>query len=181
MFCCKCGKKSKDGANFCHECGNKTHRSENKQKTKKISIGYKFTINGLFSGRLDRLNFIYGSILIITILAFLGNLEYKISDTAYLIIFFCFMVPLLVLFISLIIRRLHDVNKSGIKLFWVILGFVIPILLIYQIIILFKQPLKNELGNFEKNIYGEVIKKRKFLEALFNLKRIAVNLSSMES
>lgn len=102
----------------------------------------------LFKGRIGVCNFWLGILLTFPICIPIGFLPDRIKEYQSVI----FNIPLILLeiiifiyFLSLIIRRLHDHNKSG----WFGLATYIPIYGLYVLILMFYIP-----GDKETNKYG---------------------------
>jgi uncharacterized membrane protein YhaH (DUF805 family) len=147
MICRNCKKLNLNDAFFCRECGEKLDTYTNSK--------HNTYWNRLFSGRINRRNFIVGTISI-WILYFLGLFllgfilallfgESFVNDTNS-----TYMAVLAVIIAyfynaSLSIRRLHDINQSG----WVLLAAVIPLVNILILCLLIFQK-----GHSGKNQYG---------------------------
>lgn len=116
-------------------------------------------VKNLFSGRIGRKNFFIGIIFcwFIEILAFIFLMLFTSNFTA--LIFLIITISLLILFLGLHVRRLHDLNLS----WWPVLLFIIPpFILIIQIILFFYE------GDTEENKYGQTPSRRPILKDIFN-------------
>ncbi len=125
MYCKKCGKQIKDGASFCAECGASQKEesiipiNDAKHKPHNGSVDFEdaiklFFINFTdFSGRASKSEFWY---------AWLFNLLVNIILMFIPIIGFLVSLGLLLPMISLSVRRLHDIGKSG----WNYLLILVP-------------------------------------------------------
>jgi len=148
----------------------------------------KSFIKNLYKGRLDRLNYLWGSLIIglgaaiITgILMMMGLLssikgiatmtdgaplqaQIAFSGNFFVWLFILIVVGILVPLIttSFPVRRLHDLGKSG----WYVLLLIIPLVnFFFQLYLLFA---KGEAGD---NTYGHAPKDKKpFFKEIFNLK-----------
>lgn len=120
----------------------------------------KWTPKNLFTGRIKRIPFAIGSFFANSIFGlflfyYYGNLRFDL----YLYLWALFAICLFFL-ISLMVRRLHDIDKSG---FWVFV-FVLPILNILMIFFLLIYP-----GKEESNSYGSRMD-RGVIKSIFNIK-----------
>lgn len=113
----------------------------------------------LFKGRIGRLNFLLGLVLIFlfTIIYdwIFGNSRVPRDPFELLIVIVVF-----VLIYSLMIRRLHDFNQSG---WWVLISLIPIINILFFLFLLFKK------GTEDSNKYGPpVISKKSILQQLLN-------------
>lgn len=116
------------------------------------------SFSNLYAGRLNRRNYALG-VLMLFIVGVSANTFLK-ENNLFLINTLLVLVSLLFV-VSLDVRRLHDVKKSG---WWTILGFV-PLVNIIFLFYLLKQP-----GDEKENIYGSKPEKKvRFPADILNL------------
>jgi uncharacterized membrane protein YhaH (DUF805 family) len=120
----------------------------------------KWTPKNLIKGRLRRSYFIIGTFLVnlplgLFLTYYFGELRFSLYKELWILVSFCFLFML-----SLIIRRLHDINIS---LVWSLL-FILPFINIVFLFFLFFYP-----GNKKDNNYGK-LKNRGFTKELLNIK-----------
>jgi uncharacterized membrane protein YhaH (DUF805 family) len=113
-------------------------------------------IENLFKGRLSLGNFWIGLLLIIIACFPIGFIIFTLLNLLFPtdvsnLISTPFFIAILVLFYSMTIRRLHDVNKSG----WFGLGVYLPIFGLYVLYLIFL-----ETGQSDDNKYGKVPDKK---------------------
>jgi uncharacterized membrane protein YhaH (DUF805 family) len=122
-----------------------------------------FSFGNLFKGRVSHGFYIdanFRTAILITLFIFIFiSLKLEIN-TAEIILFYALWLVLIILSLSVTIRRLHDLNSSGWLYF---LGFV-PLVNIFLLIVLFL--IKGTPG---ENKYGLPPVKRKFIHTLLNL------------
>lgn len=126
MFCPRCGTKSEQNHKYCQKCGfDLTGQSGEVSKSEAPVSIYK----RIFGGRLNVRNFWLG-IIVGLVFVFIGAFvdgmvlfildetqqETGIISTIVFLLYFLF-------WISLSIRRMHDIGKPG----WVLLGLFVPI------------------------------------------------------
>lgn len=172
--CPYCDEKIQKVAKKCRFCGewlnDKKVNKDEELNNKKITVNS--FLSGLFKGRLDRKRFFWGIVLFFTIRIILVEIQNSIyyagsSSPFSRFIGWGTLLVFVFLCISLLVRRLHDTNRSGKKLFWAFLGIIMPLLFIWYFAIIF------EKGDNNKNKYGRVpSNKINFWDALFNLKSI---------
>lgn len=167
-FCSNCGMKIPQTANFCSKCGIKQNNAEIIKKGTLVNNPDPISLLGLFykgafkyDERTNRRDFWITIFLNFVISLFFYGIWYLIiyvwgaeesnAMTSYNLYFFFTLVMILVSFvwgiwnafsyISIEIRRLHDINRSGVWLLLVFVPFIGPIILL----IMFMQPSKNYL------------------------------------
>ncbi|MFL2756651.1 MAG: DUF805 domain-containing protein [Dehalococcoidia bacterium] len=118
MFCSQCGVDNNDSASFCKTCGISlaSHRISFSDA---ISLAFKNYVN--FSGRATRAEF-WWFFLFTTLLSLVTQVIDTVSSIGILN-----LISSLVVFVpslSVGVRRLHDINKSG---WWLLLWFAIII------------------------------------------------------
>lgn len=88
-------------------------------------------IKRFFAGRINRRNWVYRLLssigILFLVLAVIGNLAENTSSSLIFIVYSIFPISLLIFNISLHIRRLHDIGKSG----WLLLLLLLPIVNIF--------------------------------------------------
>lgn len=169
IYCSKCGTKNNDTANFCRDCGNElkgkaeSHEVIQANTTKNTSYFKK-----MFYGRMNRRNFLVGTLLLYVIIyaggflfGFLyGYFTYSAdpNDPIFVLIELLMLGLLIFYGLSLAIRRSHDLGKGGGYIGWSlipILGIVININLLFG------------AGKDRQNKYGPVPKPRIDLSSIF--------------
>jgi uncharacterized membrane protein YhaH (DUF805 family) len=130
MFCTKCGTKAESGDLFCENCGNKfgSKGSKKAQTTKAVEPetevaelepqGYKF--GNIFKGRLSRSNYwaLFGTWILasftamLLIIALSTNYGDALSGTL-VVVYLLALLYFVILHIGALIRRAHDMNRSG--------------------------------------------------------------------
>jgi len=124
----------------------------------------------MFTGRIGRKNFWLGSIvyvviyfLLLFIPSTLRNLLPTSNTTDAILILPSFLLILfgLFLWLSLIVRRLHDSNKSGFYAFCIVIPVLGYIILLYFLIV---------KGDEKSNNYGVLNKKTPLLNDIFKIK-----------
>ena len=178
MYCKDCGKKINADAVFCKFCGNKMEKNEehvNYEEIREIENNKIISfVKNLFRGRLGRLDYflflvsnLAVIILFILIVSFISGIVSVFSPNSPEISAFILIVAAIfaVIFwfipvISAQIRRLHDINMSGL---WIPLLFVPGLGAIFAIILLFSR------GNIGDNKYGKINSGGKFFNRILNL------------
>lgn len=165
MFCKKCGNEVGNEAVYCGKCGYNINGKviEENEKTQSAQVF------GTFRGRLDRKNFTkyFFLYIFLSFFPFLIAPLFSLSSDQEGFLGGLFMIVILIafaLFICTLIRRMHDINKSGFKLLWAILAFFIPLLWIWYLIVIFQ---KGDSGN---NKYGAMPSYDGFWQAILNFK-----------
>jgi len=165
MYCSKCGTKITIKGKFCGKCGTEivkeTHLSEPHPHGQKINDNYW---SRLFNSRINRGNYFTGHILVVVIMMimfyivqlFAGGETESASIVDLLVLAFFYLY-----YLSLSIRRLHDLDKSG----WHILGMFIPI---YNVILGFQMTFS--IGVEHTNAYGTTPKGNFNVKAILGLK-----------
>jgi uncharacterized membrane protein YhaH (DUF805 family) len=153
MYCENCGKNISKESQFCRFCGKEAKGSE--AEIKKSDISKNSYLNRLFrTGRLNRRNFIIGMLLTFTLwIIFLMILGYVMryigiyNDQSANWVLYGTYIVVIFYWLSIEIRRLHDLGYSG----WYFLANFIPIagaiLYIYLIFV---------SGKKESNKYGGI-------------------------
>jgi uncharacterized membrane protein YhaH (DUF805 family) len=153
MYCDNCGKQISKESQFCRFCGKEAKGSE--AEIKKSDISKNSYLNRLFrTGRLNRRNFIIGMLLTFTLwIIFLMILGYVMryigiyNDQSANWVLYGTYIVVIFYWLSIEIRRLHDLGYSG----WYFLANFIPIagaiLYIYLIFV---------SGKKESNKYGGI-------------------------
>lgn len=135
MFCQNCGKELPEGAGFCPECGSKITenvtvglKTEAKTVSEKesMAISKEETIREKyfnFQSRLNRKRYILRSIILSIVSGLLAGILAVLLGGSELSFVVCAAISIagFVAELSLIVRRLHDLNHSG--LFW-LLSFI---------------------------------------------------------
>jgi uncharacterized membrane protein YhaH (DUF805 family) len=161
-YCGNCGAELVEGAVFCSSCGTSKVKSINNQSLNKgIFDYYKDALSkySTFTGRAsvkDYLYFILGNMIIGfvggIVLVILSIIIGVVTQNPYIVIVIYFLVTfgyglyILVPNFALMVRRLHDQDKSGAWLFISLVPIVGPIVIL---VLLFLQ------GNPYANQYGE--------------------------
>lgn len=159
MYCIKCGNEINPNSKFCRHCGEKNRFTETPQKniseendqTEAIETKYKrtnyytmaFKKFGVFEGRSSRKEywmFCLWNIIIVIILGILEIIFGIDSESDEGILVSIYQLIILIPSLSLAVRRMHDVNKSG----WFIF---VPI---YNLILFLRQ------GDSINNDYGSI-------------------------
>ncbi len=134
MYCQKCGAELKEDSNFCGSCGFSQQEAIVKEEKKGI-IGqflelFKLSFN--WSGRFSRRQFvtynvgIFFIVFSITLLIVLTGLHVQFGSTVWVDVVLLTLVAIGQISNSIaVIRRLHDLDKSG----WYFLLIYIPIVL----------------------------------------------------
>ena len=157
MYCIKCGNEINPNSKFCRYCGEKIpfietpkkNISEEKDQPETIETKYKrknyytmaFKKFGVFEGRSSRKEywmFFLWNIIIAFVLGILEGLFGVYSESDESIFALTYQLIVLIPHLSLSVRRMHDVNKSG----WFIF---VPI---YNLILFLRQ------GDLGDNEYG---------------------------
>lgn len=159
MYCIKCGNEINPNSKFCRYCGeeipliktpqtniNERDNQPEANETKRKRVNYyamAFKKFGVFEGRSSRKEYWMFCLWNIIIMIILGILEgifgiYSESDDSIFVSIYQLIV--LIPNLSLSVRRMHDVNKSG----WFIF---IPI---YNLILFLRQ------GDSSNNDYGSI-------------------------
>jgi uncharacterized membrane protein YhaH (DUF805 family) len=140
MFCTNCGSKQQGSEKFCKECGTKITGVEGATNVKakpvatnevaedvvadgthNVRTGFKFS--NLFSGRLSRRNY---WIMFLILYPFNMILTTMLEGNEALVIpVMIWVVLVIILSISMVVRRFHDLNLRG---WWILLGWI-PIFL----------------------------------------------------
>jgi len=118
MFCSQCGVDNNDSASFCKTCG-RSLASRRISFSDAISLAFTNYVN--FSGRATRAEF-WWFFLFTTLLSLVTQVIDTVSSIGILN-----LISSLVVFVpslSVGVRRLHDINKSG---WWLLLWFAIII------------------------------------------------------
>ena len=131
----------------------------------------QISFSRLFKGRLSRKNYIIGFLLMFLPSLFLVVVTDEMSpsrdDYFFELIALIIFAAAFVLCMALVVRRLHDINISGKKLYWSIPAFVIPLIWIYIVYLLFITIW--EEGDGQANNYGEKpVDDIMLLDAIFN-------------
>jgi len=113
-------------------------------------------MNSLFLGRIDRTQWFLGILVLVLPLPFLA----AIDNSTINVLFPFIVVVVYALSISLHIRRMHDINRSGA---YFLLSFI-PFVNFYYLYLLF------QVGNERANTYGEPPTKRGVFSIVFNTK-----------
>lgn len=157
MFCSKCGNKISDNVNFCSKCGNKVSIAykieneivNNKDEVKNMQENNNLSINpfnyyllaykkyAIFSGRSTRSEYWYFMLFTVLINVVLLGLyyyfDYQYEDAMSNLFIGLYLCHLLIVFLpslSLLVRRLHDANRSGWFYFISFIPLIGPIALI---------------------------------------------------
>lgn len=135
MFCHQCGSENDDSVRFCEECGSSQVGRTVSQSggmvsfTEAISLAFNNYLN--FNGRATRAEF-WWFFLFTTLLSLVTQAIDTFSSIGILNLISSLIV--LIPSLSVGVRRLHDINKSG---WWLLLWFAIIIgwivLLIWQV------------------------------------------------
>jgi len=170
--CFYCNEEIQETAKKCRFCGEWLNKDKNNLEAKPKATNKKllpFFLSGLFKGRINRKSFGIGFVIFFIaqiISAEIQNSIYYSGNSSSFTRFIGWLTLFAFIFlsISLLVRRLHDINRSGKNLFWFFLGIIIPFLLIWYIIIIFQK------GDQTANKYGEVpSEKKSFWATIFNL------------
>ena len=107
-------------------------------------------ISRLFSGRITRVNYLFGNIFlstgvwILAVVLFSATLSF--SEIASFLLYI-FSIALIIFYnISFAVRRFHDIGRSAYNLLWLLVPFVS---LYFYVVLLFKS------GERKTNKYGE--------------------------
>ena len=189
MYCHKCGKELLDDAQYCRYCGTNVEipdrtkklmtEEESKEKlTKTLEQAEHLVDNGIvqnffrIKGRLNRLRY-FKRVMLLCILSFVSFtlfeflcdvfLKPSTDDSSFILINSIFLILVtiicLISHVTLVIRRLHDLDESG----WLALVMFIPVLGIIGSIFLLilkgtegdnkygKDPLERSLKTTSKN------------------------------
>ncbi len=121
-------------------------------------------ITNLFSGRLSRRSYIIGLFCVYAVTILLGIVIKMVMDSGVPVIgvlmYYVVLIASIVLPISLLIRRLHDVGKSG----WFGLLLLVPIVNLYVIYLLLIKT-----GDAGNNTYGAPPSNAKFPKEILGL------------
>lgn len=147
MRCNYCGAHNIDTASFCSSCGNSLNNSNNRNQNYRVRKMNVFEILKTsflnkfmqFNGRANRKEWWVYAIPIFLLNTLLAEISSEPVQAMFL--------PLVIPFIALSVRRLHDVNKSGL---WLLAGPV-PIFNVYLFYLL---GIKESVPYY--NQYGEV-------------------------
>ena len=157
MTCEQCGQGNPEGAVFCGGCGEpitvETHTIPSSEPSRLPRIGFQtavrlgFTRYFDFRGRSTRAEYWW-----FTLFLFLGSIVTSILDSIMGtggpeggLIEGIFSLITLIPSLAIVVRRLHDINRTG---WWLLIAFTI--IGIIPLIIWAIQP-----GNQESNRYGE--------------------------
>lgn len=132
-------------------------------------------LDGLFCGRIGRINYFLGLVffaVILYVFTFVLNYIFSFGNASfgnsapyiilYISIFVVFYITLVIYVVSLIIRRLHDMGMKG---WWILVLFFVPIGNIIIALMLLAGP-----GQKEINQYGEIPTGNNFFSSVFNIK-----------
>jgi len=118
MFCSQCGSENDNSARFCKECGSLQKRLA-VSFPEAISLAFNNYVN--FKGRATRAEF-WWFFLFTTLLSLVTQIIDIFSSIGILNLISSLIV--LIPSLSVGVRRLHDINKSG---WWLLLWFAIII------------------------------------------------------
>lgn len=124
MYCPKCGVPIMDAGNVGSMGSSmKVEESYRKDRTlKEQFFSYK--------GRLNRLRFIKRILLIWIIISIISSL--RVTDPGSMNIFATIIsIPFIVSYFMLVIRRLHDLNRTGLCCLWLCVPLINILFLIY--------------------------------------------------
>ena len=140
MYCSKCGKKVQQNK-YCSNCGTEVNPKEDagiKEITEKRV--------GLYIGRLNRINFTISYSVLFIINSTLGSTITEDSSGLTWAVAFLWVIFTVIIILSVMTRRWHDLNKSG----WNSLAILIPVVGLMVILwLIFGKP------ENENNKYGE--------------------------
>jgi len=148
--CDNCNKEIDLNALFCNFCGNKIGSKSRLTDNKSIK-------KGIFKGRITRRFFFFGGFLNLTIMALISvdiDFLYSSIELQSIITFFWLLFFILaIIALSLVVRRLHDINKSG----WYFVLLFIPLInFLFLLYLLFAQ------GDKKTNDYGPAPSSKSF-------------------
>lgn len=168
MFCKKCGVENTGLANFCKSCGGPIGGSQqniNANNYGAIPGGNQksawdfyltcFRKYATFSGRAQRAEYWYFmmfNMIFLIVAVILDNiLGTAISGVGYGLFYFAYALAVILPGLGVIVRRLHDVGKSG-WMYWI---FLIPLVGAIWLFVLFvtdSNPGNNQYGPNPKNV-----------------------------
>lgn len=136
MYCSKCGKEAAQGIKFCPKCGNSMEngdagavKSESNNVFSQAMVQQSTAFDKWkeklysFQGRVNRKEYILSSLILAAVTGAAALIGLLLGDYGiYLTL--VFLVPILISALSLNVRRLHDLNKSG----WLTLILGIPLI-----------------------------------------------------
>lgn len=138
---------------------NLNDKKEHQTVIEKIPDFFKKIFDAL-TGRLSAKNFWISAPLLIASIVFLASFESILSYNAYLLFWLVTILPLLIIFLSVFVKRLHDNGKSGLYL----IGLLIPF---FNFVVLYWITTK---GSEKKdNKFGKYTPQKPFLKELLNL------------
>jgi uncharacterized membrane protein YhaH (DUF805 family) len=116
MFCSNCGEKNSTKTKYCSNCGHKAGTDDGNIE------GQQKALAGLFKGRVNRINFTCSYSLLFAINITLGVMMPEDASMLAWAVAFLWVIFSVIIFLSVTIRRWHDMNKSG----WNTSLFIIP-------------------------------------------------------